>query len=67
MVAELPGVDAKNIKFEVRDDVLELSGTHAGIAATRRRSSSRRPSTAPAPRSSYHNGVFELKLPKKAG
>lgn len=63
LVAELPGVDAADIQFEVKDDVLILSG------ARRERKYRKEvllpsPVAAQAATSSYRNGVFELKLPK---
>jgi HSP20 family protein len=66
VIAELPGVEAKNIKFEVRDDVLEISG---GQRDRRYHKEILLPEVVDAKEatSSHHNGVFELKLPKKAG
>jgi HSP20 family protein len=63
LVAELPGVDGPDIRFELRHDVLELSAQrgdrryHKEIllpAAVSLKGS----------RSSYNNGIFELTLPK---
>ncbi len=63
VVAELPGVDADDIRFEVKDDVLSLSAAH-GERKYRKEvllsSAVRVRDAAP----SYRNGVFELKLPK---
>jgi HSP20 family protein len=66
VVAELPGVEAKNIKFEVRDDVLEISGAQRD---RRYHKEVLLPAVVDGARAmlSDHNGVFELKLPKKAG
>lgn len=63
VVAELPGVDASDIRFEVKEDVLNLSATRGDhkyrkevlLASTVR---------AQGATSSYRNGVFEIKLPK---
>ena len=63
VVAELPGVDAADIRFEVKEDVLTLSATHGErkylkeiLLSTAVRSEGATPS--------YRNGIFELKLPK---
>jgi HSP20 family protein len=64
IVAELPGVDEKDIKFEVKDDIVTLS---AGIGEKKYykeillSSSVNEKKTS----SSYRNGIFELKLWKK--
>ncbi|HUU01271.1 MAG TPA: archaeal heat shock protein Hsp20 [Myxococcota bacterium] len=63
VVAELPGVDANDVRFEVKEDVLSLSATRGDrkylkevlLSSTVR---------ADAATSSYRNGVFEIKLPK---
>jgi HSP20 family protein len=63
VVAELPGVDAADIHFEVKEDVLNLRATR-GDRKYRKEvllsSVVRAQDAAP----SYRNGVFELKLPK---
>jgi HSP20 family protein len=66
VIAELPGLEAKNIKLEVRDDVLEISG---GQRDRRYHKEVLLPAVVDgaAATSNHHNGVFELKLPKKAG
>lgn len=66
VVAELPGVDVKNIKYDLRDDVLEISGTQRD---RRYQKEILLPAVVDAARvtSSHHNGVYELKLPKKQG
>ncbi len=66
VIAELPGVEAKNIRYELRDDVLEISG---GQGDRRYHKEVLLPAVVDGERatSSHHNGVFELKLPKKAG
>jgi len=65
LVAELPGVEAGDIGYEIEDDVLSLSATHGErkyrkevLLPTRVLVQSASPS--------YRNGVFELKLPKAA-
>jgi len=65
VIAELPGVEAKNMKFEVQGDVLEVSG-----AGRERRYHKELllPAAVDGARatSNSHNGVYELKLPKAA-
>lgn len=63
VIAELPGVDAGDIRFDVKDDVLSLSAAHG------ERKYRKEVLLSPAVRMqgaapSYRNGVFELKLPK---
>jgi HSP20 family protein len=67
IVAELPGVDEKDIKFEVKDDIVILS---AGAEEKKYY----KEILIPIPQSgidekktssSYRNGIFELKLWKK--
>lgn len=66
LIAELPGVDEADIRFEVRHDVLELSANHGDRryhkelllpSAVSREGSS----------TSFNNGIFELTLPKIEG
>jgi HSP20 family protein len=65
VVAELPGVDEKDIHFEVEDDVLSLSASR-GERKYRKEvllpSAVKTAGVTP----SYRNGVFEIKLPKAA-
>jgi HSP20 family protein len=63
VVAELPGVDASDVGFEVKEDVLELS---AARGAHRYRKEVLLPSAvrARAADSSYRNGVLVLRLHK---
>lgn len=63
LIAELPGVDANDISFEVKEDVLSLSATHGDRKYHKEvlLSSAVR---AQAATSSYRNGVFEIRLPK---
>ena len=63
VVAELPGVDANDIRFEVHEDVLNLSATRGDRKYGKEvlLSSAVRSQAAT---SSYRNGVFEIKLPK---
>jgi HSP20 family protein len=63
IVAELPGVEAGDIRFEVKDDVLSLSATH-GERKYRKEVLLPSAVAARAATSLYRNGVFELKLPK---
>jgi HSP20 family protein len=63
LVAELPGVDADDVKFTVRDDVLELVATH-GDRKYRKEVILPYPVDLKKAGPSYRNGVFELKLPK---
>ncbi len=63
VVAELPGVGANDIQFEVKEDVLSLSATR-GDRKYRKEVLLSAPVDAPAATSSYRNGVFEIHLPK---
>ncbi len=63
LVAELPGVDESDIRFEVKDDVLIVSGAR-GERKYRKEVLLPSPVVAQAATSSYRNGVFEIKLPK---
>lgn len=65
VVAELPGVDAGDIRFEIKEDVLLLSATR-GERKYRKELLLSAPVRAEGASSSYRNGVFELKLPKAA-
>lgn len=64
IVAELPGVDEKDIKFEIRDDIVTLS---AGTGEKQYYKEILLSSSVDEKKvsSSYRNGVFELKLWKK--
>ena len=63
LVAELPGVDASEIHFEVKEDVLSLCASHGD---RKYRKEVLLPSVVRAQKatSSYRNGVFEIRLPK---
>lgn len=63
IVAELPGVDADAIRFEVKDDVLVLT---AASGDRKYRKEVLLPSrvVAGGAEPSFRNGVYELKLPK---
>lgn len=63
LVAELPGVDANDIHFEVKEDVLSLSAAH-GERKYRKEVLLPSAVRTQAATSSYRNGVFEIKLPK---
>ena len=63
VIAELPGVDAGDVSFEVNDDVLELSAAR-GERKYRKEILLPAAVRAQAATSSYRNGVFEIKLPK---
>ena len=66
LVAELPGVDADDGKFTIRDDVLDLVATRGD---RKYRKEVILPYTVDQSKAapSYRNGVFELKLPKAGG
>lgn len=66
LVAELPGVDTDDVKFTIRDDVLELLATH-GERKYLKEVILPYPVDSAAAVPSYRNGVFELKLPKVGG
>lgn len=63
LVAELPGVAAENVHFEVNEDVLTLTATQ-GDRKYRKEVLLSSEVDAKGARSSYRNGIFELKLPK---
>ena len=63
LVAELPGVDAGDVHFEVKDDVLILSAAH-GERKYRKEVLLPAPVAARSATPTYRNGVFELKIPK---
>lgn len=65
VIAELPGVDAADVSFEVKEDVLELSAAR-GERKYRKELLLPAAVHAQAVTSSYRNGVLELKLPKAA-
>jgi HSP20 family protein len=64
IVAELPGVDEKDIKFEIKDDIVTLS---AGTGEKKYGKEILLPSSVDEKKvsSSYRNGIFELNLWKK--
>ena len=65
VVAELPGISVEDVKFEVHDDVLEID-------AKRGDRSYHKELLLPAivdgarATSTHHNGILEIRLPKKA-
>jgi len=63
LVAELPGVDAADIRFEVKDDILTLNAAHG---ERKYRKELLLPSLVRAEEAqpSYLNGIYKLKLPK---
>jgi len=63
VVAELPGVEAGDISFEVKEDVLELSAAR-GERKYRKEILLPAAVRAEAATSQHRNGVFEIKLPK---
>lgn len=63
VVAELPGVEAGDIRFEVKEDVLNLSATR-GDHKYRKEVLLASEVHAQAATSRYRNGVLEIKLPK---
>jgi HSP20 family protein len=63
VIAELPGVDADDIRFEVDGDVMTLSAAR-GERKYRKEVLLPAPATAKGASPSYRNGVFEIRLPK---
>jgi HSP20 family protein len=63
IVAELPGVDAEDIRYELKDDILNLSAAH-GEKKYRKEILLPAAVMARKATSSYRNGIFELNLPK---
>lgn len=63
VVAELPGVDAKDIHYTVEGDVLELRATR-GERKYRKEVLLPQMVDATGAESSFRNGVFELRFPK---
>jgi HSP20 family protein len=63
LVAELPGVDVGDIRFEIKDDVLNLSAAR-GERKYCKEVLLPASVVAQGATPSYRNGVFELKLPK---
>ena len=64
VVAELPGVDAADIVYHVKDDVLTLEASH-GKCKYRKEAPLPSPVSVEAATPAYRNGVLELRLPKK--
>ena len=63
LIAELPGVEVNDIRFEIKDDVLSLSATR-GDRKYRKEVLLPTAVLTKGAAPSYRNGVFELKLPK---
>lgn len=63
VIAELPGVEAGDISFEVKEDVLDLSAAR-GERKYRKEILLPAAIRAEAATSQHRNGVFEIKLPK---
>jgi len=63
VVAELPGVDAADVKFQVEDDVLTLEASH-GKCKYRKEVLLPSPVIVEDATPAYRNGVLELRLPK---
>lgn len=63
VVAELPGVDAEDIRFEVEDDVLTLTAAR-GERKYRKELLLTAPVITQGASPSYRNGVYEVRLPK---
>jgi HSP20 family protein len=63
IVAELPGVAAEDIRYELKDDILNLSAAH-GEKKYRKEILLPAAVVARKATSSYRNGIFELNLPK---
>lgn len=64
VLAELPGVDEKGIRYELHEETLMLSAGHKDRKYKKELELPAAVDKTLAT-SSYHNGVFELKLPKK--
>lgn len=64
LVAELPGVAADEVRFEVKEDVLVLTAAH-GERKYRKEVLLASEVDVKRASPSYRNGVFELKLPKR--
>jgi len=64
LIAELPGVSASDIKFEVKQDILDLNAHNQERKYHKEVLLSSAVTTAGATRS-YRNGILELKLPKE--
>ncbi len=64
VVAEIPGVNADDVSFEVHDDILEINAKRGDRSYHKELLL---PAVVDGPRasSSYHNGVLEIRLPKK--
>jgi HSP20 family protein len=63
-IAELPGVDVREIRYEVKDDILSLHAEH-GERKYKKEVLLPCAADAKGASSSYRNGLFELKLPKR--
>lgn len=63
LVAELPGVEGPDIRFELRHDVLELSAQR-GDRRYHKEILLPAAVSLQGSKSSYNNGIFELTLPK---
>jgi HSP20 family protein len=66
LIAELPGVGADDIRYEVDGDVLILTANHGDRKYSKEVLLSS-PVTREGAATSYRNGVFELKLKKNQG
>ena len=64
LIAELPGVSASDIKFEVKQDILDLTAHNQERKYQKEVLLSSAVTTAGATQS-YRNGILELKLPKE--
>ncbi|MDI7269111.1 MAG: Hsp20/alpha crystallin family protein [Myxococcota bacterium] len=63
VVAEMPGVEAPDVRVEVKDDVLCLTAAH-GERKYRREILLPSPVLSEGSTSSFRDGVFELRLPR---
>lgn len=65
VVAEIPGVEANDLQLEVRDDILLLAASHGDRKYSKEvlLPCAVQPDTI---KSSYHNGVAEIRLAKAA-
>ena len=66
VVAELPGVEEKDIQTEINEDTLELSTTTKGRMYAKKIQLPCEVNQAEIT-STYKNGVLEIKLPKTGG
>jgi len=64
VIVELPGIEEKDISYEIKDDVLTLNATSEGRKYTKE---VQLPSNVSLLKTVYKNGVFKLTLKKQKG